>query len=297
MANRTHAVAGINGDFFEIGGTGAAINMEVLNGQLEQSPNDSAIFGIDTRGHIVMDHETFGGTITDGSESYSLEAFNHYNIPALGGITVVTPELGDMNVLDDTVVMLQPVDDARRTFVVTSVDATMTTLNKLTAGQEALVGGGASAQWLQSSVHQGDIITITMSISPEHHLQWALGGGPILIQNGQFYTDPAPPDPGDTNIKNPLTGIGLSRDGKDLMMVVFDGHGSGPSSPVGLTRPAMAGYLLARGAYQAMLFDGGGSSEMVARLPGQSHVSVINSPSDGTERPVANGLFVYSNGS
>ena len=33
---------------------------------------------------------------------------------------------------------------------------------------------------------------------------------------------------------------------------------------------------------------------MVARLPGQQAVSVINWPSDGHERPVANGLFIYS---
>jgi len=43
-----------------------------------------------------------------------------------------------------------------------------------------------------------------------------------------------------------------------------------------------------------MLLDTGGSTEMVARLPKRNGVSVINWPSDGFERPVANGLFVYS---
>jgi hypothetical protein len=43
------------------------------------------------------------------------------------------------------------------------------------------------------------------------------------------------------------------------------------------------------------MFDSGGSSEMVARLPGDHSVSVINWPSGGYERPVANGLFIYSN--
>lgn len=33
---------------------------------------------------------------------------------------------------------------------------------------------------------------------------------------------------------------------------------------------------------------------MVARLPGQRQISVLNSLSDGHERPVANGLFLYS---
>jgi len=55
----------------------------------------------------------------------------------------------------------------------------------------------------------------------------------------------------------------------------------------------MASYLLAHGTYQAMLFDSGGSSEMIARHAGQQTVSVINHPSDGHERQIANGLFVY----
>jgi hypothetical protein len=74
---------------------------------------------------------------------------------------------------------------------------------------------------------------------------------------------------------------------------VIDGHESGPYKSRGVTQPEMANYLIAHGAYQAIMFDSGGSSEMVARLPGQQ-VSVINTPSDGHERPVANGLFVYS---
>ena len=52
--------------------------------------------------------------------------------------------------------------------------------------------------------------------------------------------------------------------------------------------------MLARGAYNAIGFDSGGSAEMVGRLPGQQRVSVLNMPSDGAERPVANGLFIYS---
>ena len=43
-----------------------------------------------------------------------------------------------------------------------------------------------------------------------------------------------------------------------------------------------------------MEFDGGGSATLVARVLGEEHASVLNEPSDGGERPVADGLFVYS---
>jgi exopolysaccharide biosynthesis protein len=62
---------------------------------------------------------------------------------------------------------------------------------------------------------------------------------------------------------------------------------------IGVTHAQAASYLLAHGASAAMLFDSGGSSTIVARLYGQHYVSVVNWPSDGFERPVANGLFVY----
>jgi hypothetical protein len=43
-----------------------------------------------------------------------------------------------------------------------------------------------------------------------------------------------------------------------------------------------------------MAFDSGGSATMVIRLPGQQQVSMVNSPSDGQERPVADAVLVYS---
>lgn len=61
-----------------------------------------------------------------------------------------------------------------------------------------------------------------------------------------------------------------------------------------MTYSQAASYLLTQGISDAMLFDTGGSSELVTRLPGHSTVSIINSPSGGYERPVANGLFVYA---
>jgi hypothetical protein len=43
-----------------------------------------------------------------------------------------------------------------------------------------------------------------------------------------------------------------------------------------------------------MAFDGGGSSTEVVRRLGDTDAEIVNKPSDGFERPVGNGLFVYS---
>lgn len=41
------------------------------------------------------------------------------------------------------------------------------------------------------------------------------------------------------------------------------------------------------------MLDGGGSTDMVARRPGDGEVSVVNTPSDGNERLVANGVGLF----
>src|SRR5207247_5345671 len=90
----------------------------------------------------------------------------------------------------------------------------------------------------------------------------------------------------------PVIAGGIGRDGRSVTLVEVDGRQ--PNLSIGLTRPELAEYLRWLGAYQAMAFDSGGSAEVVARLPGQPAPTVVNSPSDGRERPVANALLVYS---
>jgi exopolysaccharide biosynthesis protein len=48
------------------------------------------------------------------------------------------------------------------------------------------------------------------------------------------------------------------------------------------------------GATGAVNLDGGGSSTLVSRAPGASRVAVRNHPSGGAERPVPNGIGVFS---
>lgn len=298
MANRTGAVAGINGDFFEIHGTGDPLGMVEINGQIEQSPNsNTVVLGVTPSGSLTISPESFSGSVSDGSASHTLNSVNRYGDVKGGDLALFTPELGSaISINGDTVAFLQPVTGSTTTFTVQSVQTGVTTLPAL-SGQDALVGSSAAATWLTSTLHVGDTINVAEQISPDSNLVQAVGGGALLVQNGVIVDTPSNSNGqggGENDQLNPITGLGVSKDGKHAFVVVFDGHQSGPTQSRGLTRPQMAGFLLAHGAYQAMMFDSGGSSEMVARLPGQHTVSVINTPSDGQERQVGNGLFFYS---
>lgn len=294
MAARTGAVAGINGDFFEIHGTGDSLGMVEINGQIWQSPGPAATLGVTSSGSLTLGPETFSGSVIVRGISYPLAAVNRYGAASSDHLTLFTPALGaSLSLHEATLALLQPVADSRTTFKVVSLQVRAKRLPVL-HGREALVGSGSAGAWLVAHLQQGTRVKINERIAPDGNLVQALGGGPLIIKNGAIYQDPHPPFSGKTSASGPLTAIGITMDRKRALLVVCDGRRSGSRRSKGFTRAQMATYLLAHGAYQAMLFDGGGSSEMVVRLPGQHRASVSNAPSEGHERQVANGLFIYS---
>ncbi len=81
--------------------------------------------------------------------------------------------------------------------------------------------------------------------------------------------------------RHPRSALGWSRDGRTLALVVVDGRSS---RSAGATTPELALILRDLGAWEAVRLDGGGSSTLVI------DETVVNAPSDGHERAVANHL-------
>jgi hypothetical protein len=294
MANRTGALAGINGDYFEEGSTGRPIGMEVINGQLMQSPSMYGVFGITYNNQFTIGHESFHAFITAGTASYKLSSINHLVELNEGKLGLITPALGaPIGVWGDTVVMLQRNINFTRELTVLSIQRSGTVLPTL-VNRYALVARGPAGAWLRTHLHKGARIRMIEQISPDNNLFQALGGGLVLIKNGAIYHDYSLPVLRSAYRKNPFTAVGISRDGKHMLFVVFDGRNTGQLRSKGVTSVQAAYFLLAHGAYQAMMFDGGGSSEMVARFSPYRGISVVNYLPGGRERPLANGLFVYA---
>jgi exopolysaccharide biosynthesis protein len=82
--------------------------------------------------------------------------------------------------------------------------------------------------------------------------------------------------------RHPRTVLGWND--KSFFMVVVDGRQPGLS--MGMTYPELAEMMLNFGCTEAVNIDGGGSSTFW--LGGK----IMNSPSDGRERSIANGLIV-----
>lgn len=86
--------------------------------------------------------------------------------------------------------------------------------------------------------------------------------------------------------RDPRTIVGLNKDQTRLMVVTVDGRGPGRA---GMTCAEAADYMVRLGAYTALNLDGGGSTAMW-----QEGAGILNRPSDGFTRPVANTLNIHA---
>ncbi|MDD3925883.1 MAG: phosphodiester glycosidase family protein [bacterium] len=116
---------------------------------------------------------------------------------------------------------------------------------------------------------------------------YCLGAGPRLVEQGQMkITAREEAFRDDIAVgRAPRTGLGLAADGTVVLAVV---DGRQPGISIGMTLEELATLLLNLGARDALNFDGGGSSALY--LDG----TILNSPSDGRERPVASALAVFA---
>lgn len=108
-------------------------------------------------------------------------------------------------------------------------------------------------------------------------------GGPRIIRDGVVGWEPENDIPDQTS-RQPRTGAAVTQDWKTLILATVDGRQSGFS--VGMTANEMGNLLKEFGGYQGMGFDGGGSTTMVI------NGVTVNSPSDGSDRAVADCLMV-----
>ena len=83
-----------------------------------------------------------------------------------------------------------------------------------------------------------------------------------------------------TGAKAPRTAVGILKNG-NVMFAVLDGR---QSHSKGMMLDEFARFLIGMEVVDAVNFDGGGSSELV--IGGK----IVNSPSDGRQRPVATAL-------
>lgn len=290
MAQRTNAVAGINGDYFDIGQTNQPTNIVIRNGELLRTPRQRYGLAILRGGGAHFAEFSFTGSVQIASQSFPLSAVNE--LPSSqDDLTLLTPAFGPVDAAPGVTLVSLTLTNGSPPLATYRVDAfAQSDDGAQPAGYYLAVGSGAGVSALPSS---GDAIAIAGTLAPIalDQIADAIGGGPLLLYNGAWFDDPDGPNGGEFERRIPCSGAATANDGT-LFLIEVDGRQ--PERSVGLTRPEFAQLMIALGARNGIALDGGGSSTLTAQLLGESEAEMQNAPSDGTERRVADGLFLYN---
>ncbi|HEY0474032.1 MAG TPA: phosphodiester glycosidase family protein, partial [Kribbella sp.] len=285
---RKGAIAGVNGDFFDINDTtaplGVGIERSGSGGRLINAPaaghNDTAVIGKDGLGRIAQIF--LQGTATD-DDATKLDLTN-LNSPAVSadGIGLYTPEWGDA-ARTRTVDGLPTVREVilRDGVVVSSTTTPGTT--PLAPNELALIGreGGATAL---TAFEAGDKVDVRYGPRADAaDVAAGVSGNLQLARAGKVLADVPDAD------LAPRTAVGFTDNGRRMVLLTVDGRATGSR---GLSLKEMGQLMVGLGADDVLNLDGGGSSTMLARTPGAQAPAVVNSPSDGAERLVPNGLGI-----
>jgi len=275
QADRVGAVAAVNGDFFDLAHTDAPHGVGVADGVLLHARakgwNDTAVIGADGRGRV----ETFrlSATATLPSGAVQVGNLNSGNV-ARDGVGAYTPVWGEAD-LAETVKGASAVRAVRvRDGVVAEVSDDA---GGWRPGTDTVLIGREDGAAALGPLAVGDPVTFDVA-APE--ARTAISGNAVLLRDGETV---AP----DGYSPNPRTAVGFSADGTRMWLVTVDGRSD---DSAGMTYVELAGFLAGLGADDVLSLDGGGSTTMVARLPGADGLSVRNHPSMGYEREVPNGI-------
>jgi Phosphodiester glycosidase len=290
MARRERAVAGINGDFFDIGNTNRPVNMVVRDGALLQLPYKRYVLAVTHDGWPHIAEFTFSGQVMIDQRTMPLDGIDEMP-QADGGLSLLTPLYGRVPPRDNvTLVALQPLEGVPP-LARYRVTAVADNLSPQPPGYYLAIG--LNDYGVVGVPDVNAIVAASGDLSPLglDSITAAIGGGALILHEGAWYDDLDAPYREENSKRMPCSGAAIAPDGR-LFLVEVDGRQ--PELSVGVTRVEFAALMRSLGATEGLLLDGGGSSTLVVRRLGDSVPDVVNSPSDGKERRVADGIFVYS---
>lgn len=313
LTNARGAVAGVNGDFFNIAeehpgirptssatgpaiAEGRALKGAVPDGQrfgpaLPPGTSNEDVLALGADGRARIAHLDLTGTAVGPPGRIEVAGLNQYALPE-DGVGAFTDDWGTASraraVCGTDEDRSAPCSDHTEEVVVdhgvVGSETDRPGAGPIPEGSVVLVGRESGADELES-LEPGDPVSVRTELTPAEAppLKFAVGATPIL-------RDGAPLTGLDTELA-PRTAAGISGDGERVHLAVIDGRSQASS---GMSLRETADLLASFGATDGVNLDGGGSSTMAVRAPGDDLATVRNAPSDGEQRQVANGVGVFT---
>ncbi|WP_420719082.1 phosphodiester glycosidase family protein [Streptomyces sp. WM6386] len=318
LADTQGAIAGVNGDFFNITetqhpgveATGASVGPAIAGGRtLKAAVPDGQRFGpamppgTSTRNVLGMgvdrrarlDSLALSGSVRTPWTLLPLGGLNQYALPvdSVGAFTSTWGSASRVRATCGT-------DTDRAAPCSTDTYEVTVRRDRVVAAAETPGGGPVAAGTTvlvgrEEGARQLRKLSVGERVRVRHGLvasatripyRFAIGGYPVL--------DDGQPLPGlDGTTAAVRTAVGITDGGRRVLLLAVDGA---DAYRTGLTVAEVADTMKGLGSVDAFSLDGGGSSTLVTRDPGAGAVSVRNHPTGGAERPVPNGIGVFSTG-
>ena len=272
------AVAGVNGDFYDIGHTGAPLGLgkDRQRGLLHAREDGwNNAFFINRNGRAGIGDLPMRARVLYHPRMEVTNLNSPFVTP--GGIGVYTPRWGRTAGYSVTQ------GQSERVRAVTVVNGRVRTNKGKLHNDEPIKG------LLFIGRGEGATVLRKLDKGTRIRVRWGLQGRPQMAISGNPSAGPRVfPGGVDDRECEPRRGGGGDADTGEVLLLVIDGR---QADSRGYTMVELANLMVDLGADEAVNLDGGGSSTMVAKNRNGA-MAVLNDPSDGFQRWVANAIEV-----
>jgi exopolysaccharide biosynthesis protein len=326
-AKNNSVVGGINGDFFNMI-LGTNVGPQVKNGTpligytCKADESRYPIFGIDKSNKPFIENLSFNGKLIKDDlrlndpnanveeQSVVIDSVNRFDefeinkFSVKNNLMVLTPDYSLDRIIkqssyapSEVLMIIREVGgpillDKQFTGVIESIGAGS---KEVTIPKDGIViaANGTKASWIKENLKIGEKIRFNVGFNKKDIMS-AMGGYNYLVKDGKALSSEAMISAGvDKSLattRKPRTAIGITEDNKVIALTVGGGQASAAFS-AGATLPEMANLMLELGVTQALNFDGGGSTQMNIRHYMDNDNTIVNTPSDLSERAVTNTIL------
>lgn len=306
LATSAGALAAVNADYFDMSTKTPAFGPSISEGSLNNAyHNDYYTLGpqkymgtliVDEEGQASMDYYSVKMWVeTDGQKAFDLSSYNK----TLSSIR--TPFIIDRTYYVNNAALISKYQQVGLYTVLIEEDTVsyISGLNEVVEipkdAYAIMISGDTFSKYIPyleegSEIVLQQVITLNNEIVESvSDLQMGIGGGGLILKNGQAYQGQAHKVSGDK--KEPRTIVANTYTPNEVLLITIDGR---TNQSLGANHTDLIKILQELGAKDAMYLDGGGSTTMVVRNEGDMNLTLQNKPSGGSQRNVANGIGVFS---
>ena len=279
-------VAGVNGDLFAWQ-QGFPSGLLIQDGVLHASPNSGrSSIGVGADGRLQIERVSFFGTWQGTGQRRAVNGVNK----STGSVVLYTPAWGPTTpaVTGTTEATLSAFPSATPG---TDLSGLVSQVKQnggtpIPANGAVLVARGAQGPRLAAEAPVGQTVTVRLTLKPDWSTVLdALGGGPLIVRGGRpVFRAQEEFSTYQLSLRHPRSAVGQTANGRVVLLAV---DGRQPGYSVGMTNFELALALMRFGVVTGSALDGGGSTTMA--YDGK----VLNRPSDGSERAVAEALLIH----